>query len=288
MRTEKIVCNICDTDKYEKRMYKINSGFLVKCSNCGLFYANPRRMDIIKEVLEDKTKKERTSGKKLNLKGRLYEFNAVLDRIQAVKPQGGRILDVGCYDGIFLNEARKRKWDCHGVEPHIGGARYAREELKLDVQQCVLEKCSFKDKSFDAVTLLATLEHHPNPLKTLKEAKRFLKPDGLLVISVPTIPFYLNLVRSRWRMFIGDHYTFFTDDSMKRLLGKSGYKLLSAGYVTKSVDMETISARISSDWQPYNIGPLGRFFRKFVEVSRLGGVRFTVNPYDMKIYLAQI
>ena len=62
------------------------------------------------------------------------------------------------------------------------------------------------------IQALSAFRHHI----TVRWIKRIryrsqLKKDGLLLISVPVIPKYLSFIRARWRMFIVDHYYFFTD-----------------------------------------------------------------------------
>jgi SAM-dependent methyltransferase len=159
--------------------------------------------------------------------------------------------------------------------------------LKLDVKQSVLEKAGFENKYFDIVTLFATLEHVPDPSALLREVGRIIKNDGLLVVSAPTIPFYLNLVRSKWRMFIGDHYYFFTDASMANLSAKANFSLISSLYLYKSVDLNTISARLAEEWQPNNLGSIGKLLRKLVMKMNIGEIRFPLNLFDAKIYIAR-
>ncbi|MGX3011730.1 class I SAM-dependent methyltransferase [Helicobacter sp. 23-1044] len=44
----------------------------------------------------------------------------------------------------------------------------------------------FKDESFEIVCMLAVLEHLNHPLLMLKEIKRVLKKNGILLLSVPS------------------------------------------------------------------------------------------------------
>jgi len=284
---EQIVCNICESTDREKKLYSVRSGHLVHCRRCDLYYANPRRSDIIQNVLSDNTPSELYEGKKLNYWGRMVEFNGYLKEIHKFKQPPGRTLDIGCYEGYFLYEARKYGWKCYGVEPNVGGARYAREWLKLDVKQCILEKAGFDNSYFDVVTLFATLEHVSDPSAVVSGLRRIIKDDGLLVITVPTIPFYLGLIKSKWRMFIGGHYYFFTDSAMSKLLAKTGFNLISSRYVSKSVDLNTISSRLSDDWQPHNLGSVGKFLRKIIMEIGAGRIRLSVNLFDTKIYFAR-
>jgi 2-polyprenyl-3-methyl-5-hydroxy-6-metoxy-1,4-benzoquinol methylase len=204
--------------------------------------------------------------------------------INGLKPTKGRLLDIGCYEGYFLEQAKTHGWECYGVEPDIGAARYANEQLHLNVKQCILENAEYEDNYFDAITILAALEHVPDPSKLLREVKRILKPDGVLLVSVPTIPSYLPLIKSKWRMFIGDHYFFFTDQALQKLLEKVGMKLVASKYVTKNVDLDTISARLAEDWQPNNLGKFGKSLRKFILFLKIEKIRFNINMFDTKIY----
>lgn len=284
---EKITCNICETSNYELKLYQVNSGRLVKCTKCDLYYTSPRRTDIIDAVHENKTSDELLEAKNLNMSGRVYEFNNYLKVINSHKSPDGKLLDIGCYEGLFLYEARKFGWDCTGVEPHIGGAKHAREKLKLNVIQTVLNDADFEDSYFDIVTILATLEHVPDPSSTLDEIRRIINEDGLLLISVPVIPFYLNLLKKRWRMFIGDHYFFFNDQSMAALLRKKRFEIIDAYYVTKLVDINTIFARLASDDQPNNWGEIGKYIDRLVKKSRLRFIHIPINLFDTKMYLAR-
>ena len=281
---EVVPCNICETSNFEEKLYSIRSGTLVKCSQCGLYYASPRDASIIQAVLTNNTRTELCEAKKLNYKGRVMEFKTYVHMINRLKPAKGKLLDIGCYEGNFLEQAKAGGWECYGVEPEIGAARYANEQLHLNVKQCVIEKAEFEDNCFDAITILATLEHVPDPRNLLVEVKRILKPDGVLLVSVPTIPAYLPIIRSKWRMFIGDHYYFFTDESLQKLLEKVGFKLEKSEFVTKNVDLDTISARLAEDWQPNNLGKFGGLLRKIILFMKIEKIRFNVNLFDTKIY----
>jgi len=239
--------------------------------------------------VSETTPTERYEAKKLNPEGRKKEFNFILDEIEKIKQPPGKILDIGCYEGFFLSEARVRGWDCHGVEPNRGGAAFARDTLHLNIKQCVLENANYVNNCFDVITVLATLEHLPDPLGTLNAIKRILKTNGCLIITVPTIPFYLPLIKSKWRMFIGDHYFFFNDISISKLLNRAGFHLMIPGkYIAKTFDLETMSSRLTDEWQPNNLGMLGYAIRAIVQSLRIGKLSITMNPYDSKLYIARM
>ncbi len=106
---------------------------------------------------------------------------ALLERESPV----GRLLEVGCAGGFFLAAARERGWRPTGVEYSEEASRFARDKLGLDVRTGSLEDAGFADGSFDAVYMGDVLEHVPDPLATLSEVRRALRPGGLLLLAGP-------------------------------------------------------------------------------------------------------
>ena len=109
------------------------------------------------------------------------------------------ILDVGTGTGRFplamLAEARfkGRVW---GVDLSIGMLRRAAERLKPYGERCTLiwedaDVLPFRDETFDALACLETLEFTPDPLHTLSELMRVLRPGGVLLITN-------RIGRARW------------------------------------------------------------------------------------------
>jgi SAM-dependent methyltransferase len=97
----------------------------------------------------------------------------------------GRILDVGCATGSFLLGMKEiHSWEVFGVEISPHAANIARMN-GLEVFTGTLEEANFSAASFDAVTLWDVLEHLHDPISSLGEIYRILKPEGTLVVRVP-------------------------------------------------------------------------------------------------------
>jgi SAM-dependent methyltransferase len=88
----------------------------------------------------------------------------------------------------------------------------------------------FPDSSFDYVFIIEVLEHVPNPYDTLGEIRRVLKPDGVLILSVPNPYHFKEII---WNVFrIGDrqgHIFSWTRQTMTRLGGMNGFRLDAFG-----------------------------------------------------------
>lgn len=285
--SEIVPCTICGTLDNITEFYPIRSGRLVRCNTCDLYFASPRYTKILNSFVENSTSDTLIKAKDLNLIGRIREFNWILNKIHKLKSPNGKLLDIGCYEGLFLYEARKFGWECFGVEPHIGGAKYAREKLKLDVRQCTLNKAGFEDSNFDIITMNATLEHVPNPSEIIGNLRHLVQDDGFILINVPVIPFYMNLIKTRWRMFIPGHMYFFNDSSMETLMKKHEFEIVSKYFVPKNVDLKTILERLASENQPMNIGKAGKWLYNSLKHSPLNSLRVPLQLYDVKLYIAK-
>lgn len=103
----------------------------------------------------------------------------------------GRILDVGCGDGLLLERAAPVCGQVTGIEPHSDAARRARERLACTENAAVIEGDFFGTAlpagSFDAVVFAASL-HHMDEEAALLRAKELLAPGGILLVVGLTKP----------------------------------------------------------------------------------------------------
>ncbi len=144
----------------------------------------------------------------------------------------GKILDIGCGNGRYLTSLKKQGWQTYGIEQNPGASKYARDELHLTVTTGDLLDCKYQDKFFDVITMWHSLEHLYEPLPTLKETKRILRNDGLLVISVPNIDsFVAKIFKTYWYgLQLPIHLIAFTTDSITKMLDKAGFKVKKIFY----------------------------------------------------------
>jgi SAM-dependent methyltransferase len=180
---------ICDLPDLQFHRNEVTSTF-VKCPACGLIYQNPRpsfvEMAAYYPTDYESYAPEPDSKNSSWLLRRAIQYG-VAKRCRFITryKRVGRILDVGCATGIFLQGIRNSgNWEPYGVEINEQAVQIAREQ-GLDVKLGTLEQAGFEDGFFDVVTLWDVLEHLHDPAGSLSEIYRVLKPDGLVVIRVP-------------------------------------------------------------------------------------------------------
>ena len=106
-------------------------------------------------------------------------------KVRRLVKKDSAVLDLGCgREGKFVKSLKSR------VKTAVGIDKKAEpfEDGGISVQRGTFdgEPLPFADGTFDCVTMLAVIEHLKKRPETLKEARRVLKPGGLLVLTAPT------------------------------------------------------------------------------------------------------
>jgi 2-polyprenyl-3-methyl-5-hydroxy-6-metoxy-1,4-benzoquinol methylase len=136
-----------------------------------------------------------------------------------------RVLDVGCGPGLLLDEARARGWDAFGVELSSWAVRRCRAN-GLDVYQGTLEEAAFPGGHFDAVFMIDVIEHLTDPIATLVEVTRVLRPGGKLCMVTPdAASAAARLLGTRWWAQLPGHIVLFPRPALTELIRMLGYQV---------------------------------------------------------------
>jgi spore coat polysaccharide biosynthesis predicted glycosyltransferase SpsG/SAM-dependent methyltransferase len=149
-----------------------------------------------------------------------------INAIEDIKDDKGRLLDVGCALGFFLDLARSRGWGVEGIEISEYAARWAREHLALDVINADFLDAEIPPASFDVVCFFFTAEHFKNIEDVIEKVYVILKKGGLVCMALPNlsgVSFRLNrqlYLDQRPR----DHYFDTNVRNIKKFLESYGFR----------------------------------------------------------------
>jgi SAM-dependent methyltransferase len=130
----------------------------------------------------------------------------------------GRLLELGCAYGFFLQEARPF-FEVAGIELAEDAATYCRNN-GLNVLSGVADEGSCRDLGkMDVIVLLDVIEHVPNPRETLALCERHLNPSGIIVLTTGDFASLVARLSGRaWRLMTPpQHLWFFTPESVRCL-----------------------------------------------------------------------
>jgi SAM-dependent methyltransferase len=164
-----------------------------ECHGCGLLYTplrHPAPATVHGEVPLAALMER--YGPILRGERRHYRARAYRDYLRRIgrHQAGGRLLDVGCAHGFFLDEARRRGYQVAGVEFHPDMAAFARQALGLEVAQGLWSDVDPPPGPFDVVTFNDTLEYLTDPVVGLQKAASVLTPGGIVFVKTPNAAYF--------------------------------------------------------------------------------------------------
>jgi 2-polyprenyl-3-methyl-5-hydroxy-6-metoxy-1,4-benzoquinol methylase len=144
----------------------------------------------------------------------------------------GRVLDVGCGDGGFLHRMQRLGWSSTGVDfdPKAIENAHARYGSTLTLLNTDLSHAHFPDDFFDVVTMSHVIEHVPDPVALLVEARRVLKSGGRLVVTTPNIQSFGHekFRDCWWGLDAPRHLQIFTLAALKLCARKASFTVVEA------------------------------------------------------------
>jgi 2-polyprenyl-3-methyl-5-hydroxy-6-metoxy-1,4-benzoquinol methylase len=107
-----------------------------------------------------------------------------------------KVVDLGCGQGVFLKllEEKFKNIKIFGLDKEPAVAEL-NKNLRAEIQVADLRQTGFPNGFFDIVFCLDVLEHFKNLEEPIREIKRILKEDGLLITSCPTENLFYKLGR---------------------------------------------------------------------------------------------
>lgn len=200
--------------------------------------------------------------------------DVALDMIKSERGKTGnalRVLDVGCGDGTYSELISDMGNEVYGIDIRPDRVERAKQKgVKASVAD-LTKALPFKDEFFDLIYAAEVLEHIYDTEFFLQEAKRVLRKNGTLIVTVPNIACLPNRIRAilglypkhvapaRKHWSVGEHVRVFTKGMLIELLERSGFKIED---VKANLVSFIPTKRTKKPWSKY----LGKIFPGLGEV----------------------
>ncbi|MDN5316594.1 MAG: hypothetical protein PWR08_718 [Thermoanaerobacterium sp.] len=186
-----------------------------------------------------------------------YYFFKRPEILNKIPLKARNILDVGCGAGALGLELKNRKdVNVVGIELNSNIAAIAKNVLD-DVIVGDIESLAFDypEKYFDTIILADVLEHLRDPWSTLTKMKRYLKDDGIFIVSIPNInhiSIILKLLGGNFEyedagLLDKTHLRFFTKNTILQTFRECNLEILNIESIVLNNDYFNNIARIFSD-----------------------------------------
>lgn len=277
-------CNLCGGDVTRPYCPQNGRG-LVQCVACGLVYVGEQpqpeelyalygetyfKNDESGEVgYTDYIKDEPNIRKTVNRR-----FNHIE---KFVKP--GRLLDIGCAMGFFIDEASKRGWQVEGQDISHFAVEFVRNRHGHNAYQGDLITLNLPAESYDLITLFDVIEHVPDPKRYVERIAELLKPGGVFELATPDVgSLPARLTGKRWIGYklSDEHVYYFSVETLTRLLNEAGFDVEHVRHIGKYVTLRLFIDRLGF-YVPWLSRPLAWLERTF----KLSERSFYVNPFDI-------
>jgi 2-polyprenyl-3-methyl-5-hydroxy-6-metoxy-1,4-benzoquinol methylase len=253
-------------------------GPIVRCQKCRLVFQSPvpppsEIIHAYEEVVDERYEQERI--------GRVHTFGRDLAELQRYMAPG-RVLDVGCHIGLFLEIAQEKGWDAWGIEPSNWAAERARTR-GLQVIHGPLDEADLQPQSFDAVTMWDVIEHLSDPLGALKQCHELLKPGGVIAVCTMDVEaLFPRVTRRRWPWYMQMHLIYFSKRTLAAMLDAAGYDVLGTAPHKRVVRADYLASRLAGYFPP-----AARLAESALDSFRLGDKLITVDLGDLFLMFAR-
>lgn len=249
---------------------------LVKCRKCGLVFSTP----ILKPKEIEKLYRESKLTYTEEIEGLQKTYAYYLDKALVYTNPKNNFLEIGCGNGFFLVEAKKRGFKkIYGVEPSLEAIKKApTAAIREKIIPNLFKKSLFKRNFFDFICFFHTLDHVVEPNQFLQDCYWVLKKEGIvLCITHDVISLSAKILGELSPIFDIEHTYLFGKETLKIIFEKNGFEPLVVENVANSYSLNY--------W--VKMLPLPKIARKLsnftLEKSGIGTLKIKLKPGNIAI-----
>jgi SAM-dependent methyltransferase len=136
---------------------------------------------------------------------------------------GQRILEIGSGDGFFADLLVAQGCEVTLLDPAPRACEAARQRGHRHVIEGEMTEAILPGAPFDAVVARHVLEHVPEPISFLQQARKNLRVEGKVFIEVPNLDSIID--NKRFQDFYAEHLSYFDPGSLSSVLTRAGLEV---------------------------------------------------------------
>jgi SAM-dependent methyltransferase len=246
---ERPACPLCGGEERDENVYALPPFAVARCRSCRLWYLCPRLAEpLMRASYADDAYFEGGEAGYSSYQAQeptlRPTFRRFLQELCRRGMTGGKLLEVGCAYGFFLDEA-KDFFD-HRTGTDYSPAALARARGRADRLLLGGTDRLAPDELFDCIACIHVIEHIYDPVGFLRTLIRHLRPGGWLVLATPDMgSFWRPLMRRRWPFFkVPEHVTYFDRRTLAALLERGGLGSVRALPYASAFSLELIGEKL--------------------------------------------
>jgi 2-polyprenyl-3-methyl-5-hydroxy-6-metoxy-1,4-benzoquinol methylase len=204
---------------------------IVRCDSCGLVRSDPVLSDADLAALYRDS--HFLYPKESGYAARTYA--SLVTRYFGMFPRPGqiRLLEIGCGNGSFLEEMKRRHLHAvTGVEPSVEAVENAPGTVKPAIMNQVFEHGFFPAGNFDMVCAFHVLDHLRQPVEFIQECFRIVDRKGIIVLACHNVDAWVNKVLGEYSpVFDVEHIFLFNPATLRHWVESCGFVLRDEGRV---------------------------------------------------------
>ncbi len=225
-------CDLCGSDRLAQ-WDSARSNTLSRCKSCGLVFTNPRiasSTDKDRALYTESYFQQASRMTEKLIEARRTSYRQEISALEFHTP-GGRILDVGCGVGLFLECFDNVKWKKFGCDVSSYGLDEAKKRGVITFHG-EFEKLEFGPQPFDVIYFRASLHHAYRPKECIEKAFSLLRPGGTIAIAMSNNVNGLcgRLFKAHVKSYEQAHNYLFSKPCLKMYLERAGFKILESRY----------------------------------------------------------
>lgn len=211
-------------------------------------------------------------------------MNKFLSKIQQHK-SSGKLLDVGCAMGFFVELALRHGFDAYGFDPSEFASDKAIERLDGHIKKGTIQTVHYLPKTFDVIVLFDVVEHLSDPTKDIKKLLSLLKDDGIMVFATGNSDSQTaRILKRRWTFYSPpQHLHFFTPHTFSTLLKRMNLRIVERFSIGKWLSLRYVLNLARSNGESI----IAQWLHSLSYHLRIGGIPLYLSMGDNMIIIAK-